>query len=69
MSTVVTLPQLQTVATAQKGYIDSKVSDASKTASDALATAKGELEGKLPTEATDAEIKGITDLFAVEAGE
>lgn len=66
MATVVTVSQLQSVATAQKGYIDKKVSDASAAASEAIGNAKTELEGKIPAEATDAEIKSIEDLFAVD---
>lgn len=66
MATVVTVSQLQSVATAQKGYIDKKVSDASAAATEALGNAKTELENKLPTEATADEIKSIEDLFAID---
>lgn len=88
---VVTVGQLNTVATAQKNYIDAmdkKNDDAiKKEATDrdtAISTAKTELETsldeakteltgkiedvekKLPSDATDEEIQGITDLFKVD---
>lgn len=66
MATVVTVSQLQSVATAQKGYIDKKVSEASAAATEALGNAKNEIEEKIPTEATAAEIKSIEDLFAID---
>lgn len=69
---VVTVEQLTSVATAQKSYIDSKVKAANdavaKEAEDrdtAIEAAKEELEEKLPTVASDDEIKSITDLFAI----
>jgi hypothetical protein len=66
MATVVTVSQLQSVATAQKGYIDKKVSEASAAATEALGNAKNEIKEKIPTEATAAEIKSIEDLFAID---
>ena len=93
MATVVTVEQLQAVASAQKSYIDNKDSDLVKKISDAkteaataasnakseaisdaetkIDAAKTELQGKIdaivvPDEASAEEIKGITDLFAVD---
>lgn len=56
---VITKEQLKSVATAQKSYIDSKDA-AAKTYTDGQIAS---VNSKIPTEASAADLKEITDLF------